>query len=179
MSNQVEKVREGDKALSFQLKIGELIVINGARVRIERKGDNGCFKLVVVGANPRILVGRQIIEPEQATSPFRLLYLDLQKVFFSDQGLEADAVSNILASVERFIRESANQDVREALAAISRYVHAEQFHSALKAIRILIENHDAGAPGDWPPPRGEPQPFQTFSSLDRLHRAMTRHHPRR
>lgn len=63
MSNQVEKVREGDKALSFQLKIGELIVINGARVRIERKGDNGCFKLVVVGANPRILVGRQIIEP--------------------------------------------------------------------------------------------------------------------
>jgi len=179
MVNQIEPVGEDHKTLSFQLKIGELIVINGARVRIERKGDNGCLKLVIVAANPRVLIGRQIIEPVQATSPFRRLYHDLQQVFVTNQCQEAETVNKILANVEDLINQATKQDIKMILAKISLHIQGHQFHYALKDIRILIENHDPGGPGDWPPPRIEPPAPRTFSSQDQLYRAITGHNRRR
>lgn len=120
-------------ALKLTLKPGERAAINGAVIV---NGDRRSS--LVIENKARILRECDIMQPEDATTPARRVYLPIMMMY-----LDPDAAPEMQAEYEKRLTEFAaalsNVEALNDCAALSAFVANGDFYKAMSVCRRLID----------------------------------------
>lgn len=123
--------------LRLKLRPNERVVINGCVIRNEDRQT-----VLTVGNFAQILREKDILQPEQATTPGRAVYFRIQLLLLGEgdaAALRTDAAAALGRLHQAFAAsEGARQRVAEAAAALER----EDYYKALAALRELFAHED-------------------------------------
>lgn len=132
--------------MKISLRAGELIYINGAVLRMDRKVS------VELVNDVMFLLEGQVMQAAEATTALRQLYFIVQLMLMNPTDVEdAAALYGQHHAALRAVCE--NQQMLEGLAAIDELVGASRYYEALKRIRALFPVEQAilaGAATDFP-----------------------------
>lgn len=122
--------------LRLSLRDGEKVVINGAVLRSLGRTD------LCIDNKASILRGREIMSPDEATSPAKQLYFHTMMAYLDPDGAvghQADVVEALKVVAQSLPMEEA----RAACASFARKAAAMDYYRALGECRALIRLEDA------------------------------------
>ena len=117
--------------LKLGLRANELIYINGAVLRVDRK-----VRLELLN-DVTFLLESHVMQPEKATTPMRQLYFLVQSLIM-DPALEATLRPSLLSAIAAICAAGGSADTVFELARISESIAAGNAFDALKALRPLM-----------------------------------------
>jgi flagellar protein FlbT len=118
-------------ALKLTLKPGEKFVINGAVVQnADRRAT------LVIQNKASILRERDIMLPEQATTPMRRIYFAVMMLYLDDKNSK-QAYDDFVQRMADFMNAISNPDAVSQCVSIIQNVHDKQYYKALTACRKL------------------------------------------
>lgn len=124
--------------LRITLRDGEKVIINGAvvvaRGRTEFALENNCT----------VLRGRDIMQPEEATSPARELYFNCQMAYIEPE-FRADHQNRLLESMRLLLAAPRDAEAVKDTVAIGQRVAAGDHYGALTICRKLVTAEEAAA----------------------------------
>lgn len=135
--------------LKVNLRAGERIIINGALISADSSIG------LTIHNKVTLMLERQLVRPEEATTPARRIYYAIQNAYVAD----AEEQPNWLAQAERYIEDYAgatiSPPIRKKVREIGLRVSAGEFYVALRLARELFAHDDkmlsyGGAPPDDP-----------------------------
>ncbi len=122
--------------LKLSLKPGEKFVLNGAVVQ------NGDRRGVLVLQNKAsVLREKDIMQPDEATTPARRIYFPVMMMYLDEAGAERQ-YEEFATRLTEFMGVVRNPDVLTDCIAISKHVMAREYYKALMLSRKLIEYED-------------------------------------
>ena len=122
--------------LKLSLKPGEKFVLNGAVVQ------NGDRRGVLVLQNKAsVLREKDIMQPDEATTPARRIYFPVMMMYLDEAGAERQ-YDEFATRLTEFMGVVRNPDVLSDCIAISKHVMAREYYKALMLSRKLIEYED-------------------------------------
>ncbi|MBO9710212.1 MAG: flagellar biosynthesis repressor FlbT [Caulobacter sp.] len=122
--------------LKLSLKPGEKFVLNGAVVQ------NGDRRGVLVLQNKAsVLREKDIMQPEDATTPARRIYFPVMMMYLDEAGAERQ-YEEFATRLTEFMGVVRNPTVLGDCIAISKHVMAREYYKALMLSRKLIEYED-------------------------------------
>jgi flagellar protein FlbT len=135
--------------LKLSLKPGEKFVLNGAVVQ------NGDRRGVLVLQNKAsVLREKDIMQPDEATTPARRIYFPVMMMYLDESGAERQ-YEEFATRLTEFMGVVRNPDVLSDCIAISKHVMAREYYKGLMLSRKLIEYEDerlghvsSGVPAD-------------------------------
>jgi flagellar biosynthesis repressor protein FlbT len=139
MQAEMYLLRTGDlmSNLVLELRQGEVMIVNGAPIRFRTRSR------IELTAKARFLFGKQIMPPDQVTSPARRIYFALQSAYIG-QGTERETG---LESARHFIAEfqaaTTSDLVRQILDQALLAAEEDDCYQALKLVRRIIQHEDA------------------------------------
>lgn len=123
--------------LVLKLKAGEALIVNGAAIRFRTRA------VIDLPSRADILYGKQILAPDQATTPARRLYAALQSAYVTSSEERARHLALALAFARDFAEATTSRTLRTILTQIEHDALAGRFYPALKACRLVIAHEDA------------------------------------
>ena len=124
--------------LKLSLKPGEKFVLNGAVVQ------NGDRRGVLILQNKAsVLREKDIMQPEDATTPARLIYLPVMMMYLDEPGA-LRYYDEFVRRLSEFMGVIRNPDVLADCVAISKHAMSKEYYKALMLCRKLIEYEDEG-----------------------------------
>ncbi|NHO31681.1 flagellar biosynthesis repressor FlbT [Acetobacter fallax] len=123
--------------LGIRLEADDRMILNGAGVHF------------LTGAQIRLtnradfLFGRQIMRPEEANTPARLIYYALQTAYVGTAEERKAALAEATLHITAFIQETTSESARGLLADALREATEGQFYRALKIARRIVRHEDA------------------------------------
>ena len=136
--------------LVLKLKPGEALIVNGAAIRFRTRA------VIDLPSRANILYGKQILPPDQATTPARRLYAALQSAYITQGEERARHLALALTFARDLAEATTSATLRSLLAAIETDALAGCFYQALRACRRIIAHEDAvfatAPPLSVPPP---------------------------
>lgn len=122
--------------LKLSLKPGERFVLNGAVVQ------NGDRRTTLVLQNKAsVLREKDIMQPEQATSPARRIYFPMMMMYLDEAGANR-YYDEFAERLTEFVGVIRNPEVLADCVAISKHAMSREFYRALMLCRKLIEYED-------------------------------------
>jgi flagellar protein FlbT len=122
--------------LKLSLKPGEKFVLNGAVVQ------NGDRRGVLVLQNKAsVLREKDIMQPDEATTPARRIYFPVMMMYLDEAGAERQ-YEEFATRLTEFMGVVRNPEVLSDCIAISKHVMAREYYKALMLSRKLIEYED-------------------------------------
>lgn len=122
--------------LKLSLKPGEKFVLNGAVVQ------NGDRRTTLVLQNKAsVLREKDIMQPEQASTPSRRIYFPLMMMYLED-GANNRSYDEFAQRLTEFMGAIRNPDVLADCVAISKHAMSREYYKALMLCRKLIEYED-------------------------------------
>ncbi len=137
--------------LVLEIKANDLIIINGAPMRICNKTR------IELGAKARFLFGKQIMPPDEAVTPGRRIYYAVQTAYVGDEHERPPARVRARELANEFAAYTTSRLAREILAEATRAVDEDRCYDALKLIRRIIRHEDAVAGRSMGATASEPQ----------------------
>jgi flagellar protein FlbT len=135
--------------LKLSLKPGERFVINGA---VLQNGDRRAVLLLQNKAS--ILREKDIIQPEEATTPARRIYFPIMMMYL-DPGEARKFLDEFVMRLNEFMGAVRSPDVLKECVSLSGEVMGQDYYKALTRCRKLLTyeqgllgNVDSGLPGD-------------------------------
>ena len=122
--------------LKLSLKPGERFVLNGAVVQ---NGDRRAS--LVLQNKASVLREKDIMQPDEATTPARRIYLPLMMMYLDDAGAE-QYQDEFLRRVGEFMGAVRNPEILADCVSISKHVLARDYYKGLNLCRKLIEYED-------------------------------------
>jgi flagellar biosynthesis repressor protein FlbT len=116
------------KPFSISLKSGERIFINGAVVRVDRKVSIEFLNDV------SFLLEAHVMQPDQASTPFRRLYFTIQAMLI-DPANAAAAKRLFEVSHSKLCEAVCRRELLDALSEVKRLVGAKRYYEGLKILR--------------------------------------------
>ncbi|MCS6855312.1 MAG: flagellar biosynthesis repressor FlbT [Elioraea sp.] len=123
--------------LVLKFKAGEALIINGAAIRFRTRA------VIDLPSRADILYGKQILNPDQATTPARRLYAALQSAYVTSSEERARHLALAIAFARDLAEATTSPTLRSVLVEIERDALAGRFYAALKACRLVISHEDA------------------------------------
>lgn len=124
--------------LRITLRDGEKVIINGAvlvaRGRTEFALENKCT----------VLRGRDIMQPEEATTPVRDLYFSCQMAYIEPERRE-DHQDRLLEAMRLILAAPAGPETVQDAVTVSQRVAAGDYYGALMLCRKMITDEDEAA----------------------------------
>lgn len=118
------------KPFTVSLKAGERVFVNGAVIRAGSKVSLEFLNDVT------FLLEQHVMRPESTTTPLRQLYFIVQTMLMDPAA--ADSTRMVFdASYELLAEAVETPELKEGLAAVSRYVGAGRIFEALRTLRNL------------------------------------------
>jgi flagellar biosynthesis repressor protein FlbT len=117
--------------LRISLRDGELMIVNGALLRSIGRTDLG------VENNVTLLRGREIMTPEEATSPARRLYYACMLAYIDPEGAGRHH-DEIVGCLGDLVTALESHVAKAACAAFARKVATGDFYRALVDCRTLM-----------------------------------------
>ena len=123
--------------LKLSLKPGETFILNGAVVR------NGDRRGVLLLENQaRILREKDIMQPEEATTPARRCYFAIMQMYLSGEK-EGPSYDRAMRSMADLLAVTQMPADRELLAEMSELIAAGNLYKGLTKCRKFVRNNDA------------------------------------
>jgi flagellar protein FlbT len=132
--------------LVLELRPGEAMIINGALVRFRTRSR---IELV---AKARFMFGKQIMAPEDADSPARRIYFELQTAYVGDGEERASGLVRAHELIAAFKAATTSPLAREILDRAEAAAAADNCYLALKLTRRIINHEDTVLGRPRPPP---------------------------
>ena len=120
--------------LKLSLKPGEKFVLNGA---VLTNGDKRTSRLVIQN-KACILREKDIMQPEEATTPSRHVYLPIMMMYLDPEGIET-YYNDFALRMTEFMGAIQNRAALAACIEISRDVISGAYYKALMQCRKLFE----------------------------------------
>jgi flagellar protein FlbT len=120
-----------DMTLRISLRNGEPVIVNGAVLRAVGRTD------LVVENEATILRGRDVMKPEEATSPARQLYFACMMAYIDPADL-ARHQQVLLARLESLMLALETAEAKAVCIRFAQKVATGQFYNALADCRWLI-----------------------------------------
>ncbi|WOK37751.1 flagellar biosynthesis repressor FlbT [Sphingomonas sp. C3-2] len=124
-------------SLRISLRDGEKVIVNGAVLRAVGRTS------LCVENNVTLLKGRDVMAPEEATTPARQLYFACMMAYIDPKDSERHQ-NTIVEIVRQLLGAIATADARATCIAFAEKVAAGQFYRALADCRWLM-NYEAEA----------------------------------
>lgn len=121
--------------LRLSLRDGERVIVNGAVLRARGRTE------LAVENGAAVLRGRDVMTPEQATSPARALYLALMLAYIDEPGRVAHQ-DEVVTRVRDLLAALQAPDARAALLRIVEHAVRAEWYPALAQGRALIAYED-------------------------------------
>jgi flagellar protein FlbT len=122
--------------LKLSLKPGEKFVLNGAVVQ------NGDRRTTLVLQNKAsVLREKDIMQPEQASTPSRRIYFPLMMMYLED-GANNRYYDEFAQRLTEFMGAIRNPEILADCVAISKHAMSREYYKALMMCRKLIEYED-------------------------------------
>jgi flagellar protein FlbT len=122
--------------LKLSLRPGERFVVNGAVVQNgDRRGA------LILQNKASVLREKDIMQPEDATSPARRIYFPVMLMYL-DQAENEDVYGEFARRLAEFMGAVRNPDVLAECVSVSRDVMAGDFYRALMRCRRIIAYED-------------------------------------
>lgn len=118
--------------LRISLKDGEKMIVNGAVVRAVGRTD------VVVENKVSLLRGREVMTPEEATTPARRLYVACMFAYIDGEGGRAGHQERIVALLGDMVHALEAAEAKAICARIARRLAAGDYYRAMGECRALI-----------------------------------------
>jgi flagellar protein FlbT len=131
--------------LVLELRPGDTMVVNGAPIRFR----NRCR--IELTAKARFLFGKQVMPPEQATTPARRIYFALQTAYIGTDEERERALAVARRLIAEFQDATTSALAKMLLDRALAAVEADECYVALKLVRRVIRHEEAVLGGD--PPR--------------------------
>jgi flagellar protein FlbT len=119
--------------LKLSLKPGEKFVLNGA---VMTNGDKRAS--LILQNKACVLREKDIMQPDQATTPARRIYLPIMMMYLDPDGIE-QYYNDFALRMTEFMGAVKNAEALAACIDISRDVMATSYYKALMACRKLFE----------------------------------------
>ena len=123
-------------ALKLHLRANERVVINGAVLTAIKPTS------ILIHNNVSLFLERQIMRPENVTSPARRIYYTVQCVYIADLHERERFLANFEHVIGEYEAATVLKPVRDMLTQIREQVTAEKYYEALKSCNALIEHED-------------------------------------
>jgi flagellar biosynthesis repressor protein FlbT len=123
--------------LVLELKADDLLIINGASMRIRNKTR------IELNGTARFLFGKQIMPPGGDTTPARRIYYAIQTAYIGNDEERPPARRAARQFCADFASHTTSRLAVELLNDAMRAVDADQCYEALKLIRRIILHEDA------------------------------------
>jgi flagellar biosynthesis repressor protein FlbT len=123
-------------ALVIDLRKGESLFINGTELRFV-----GGAKVELHGP-ARFLFGKQVMLPDEASTPARRLYFIIQRAYIGQPDERASALNTARELIAACQRAMPPPEVRKALDRILTLIEADECYRALRLIRSIIQYED-------------------------------------
>ena len=129
--------------LVLDLKADDLMIINGAPLRVRNKTR------LELNGRARFLFGKQIMPPGADTTPGRRIYYAVQTAYIGNDDERPPACLAARAFCQEFASHTTSRLTVEILGDVMRAVEEDRCYDALKLIRRIIRHEDAvmGAAG--------------------------------
>lgn len=123
--------------LKLSLRPGERFVVNGAVVQNgDRRGA------LVLQNKASVLREKDIMQPEQATSPARRIYFPVMLMYLDEDGGGQALYGEFAQRLAEFMGAVRNPEVLAECVGISRDVMAGEYYKALMRCRKLMAYED-------------------------------------
>jgi len=126
--------------LIIALKQGDVIIINGAPVRVRTRTE------LELTDKARFLFGKQVMPPEAANTPARRIYFALQTAYIGSESERAAGLALARELAAQFAAATTSGLVRGLLAEAIAEAEADNCYAALKLVRRVI-NHETAVTG--------------------------------
>jgi flagellar protein FlbT len=129
--------------LVLELKANDLLIINGAPMRVRNKTR------IELNGPARFLFGKQIMPPGGDTTPARRIYYAIQTAYIGSDSERPPARFAAREFCTAFASHTTSRLVQEILNDAMRAVDEDRCYDALKLVRRIILHEDAvlkGAP---------------------------------
>ena len=123
--------------LVLDLKADDLMIINGAPLRVRNKTR------LELNGRARFLFGKQIMPPGADTTPGRRIYYAVQTAYIGNDDERPPACLAARAFCQEFASHTTSRLTVEILADVMRAVEEDRCYDALKLIRRIIRHEDA------------------------------------
>ena len=141
------------RGFRITLKAGDRIVVNGAALKVDRKVGVELLNDVA------FLLEQHIMMPDEATTPLRRLYLEIQSIL-TEPAVRNEARARAMDSMAAIQSSALEQRIVLALKDAQAHLGEDRPLEALKTIRAVL-------PLDVPPPKPCPLLLETATaSLD-------------
>ncbi len=132
--------------LKVNLRAGERIIINGALISADSSIG------LTIHNKVTLMLERQLIRPDEATTPARRIYYAIQNAYVADP----EEHPNWLDQANRFIDDYAEATtkplIRKKVAAIRLHLASNEYYAALRLARELFAHDDKMLALDDSPP---------------------------
>ena len=119
--------------LVLELRPGETMVVNGASIRFRTKSR------LELTAHARFLFGKQVMSPDQASSPARRLYLALQAAYTGTSAERARGLNDARVLAAALRGAAASPLVRDLLDRALAAAETDDGYQALKLARQPLD----------------------------------------
>lgn len=123
--------------LVLDLKADDLMIINGAPLRVRNKTR------LELNGRARFLFGKQIMPPGADTTPGRRIYYAVQTAYIGNDEERPPACLAARAFCQEFASHTTSRLTVEILNDVMRAVDEDRCYDALKLIRRIIRHEDA------------------------------------
>jgi flagellar protein FlbT len=122
--------------LVLELRQGEVMIVNGAPIRFRTRSR------IELTAKARFLFGKQIMAPDQATTPARRIYFALQAAYIGSETEREQGLDSFRHFVTEFQQATTLDSVRQILDQALVAAEADDCYQALKLVRRIIQHED-------------------------------------
>jgi flagellar protein FlbT len=123
--------------LVLEIKQGEMMIINGAPIRFKTRSR------IELAAKARFLFGKQILTPDEANTPAKRIYFNLQTVYVGTDDERAAALISATSLIEAFKSATTSALAREILDRALELAQEGACYEALKLSRRIIRHETA------------------------------------
>lgn len=124
------------KTLKLHLRRGERLYLNGAVIEVDRKVSVSLLN------DASFLLGQHVMQPEQASTALRRLYLLIQSMIISpEDGDKLDSTASAL--IEQSIVAYSNELITAELGRVLDLVERKRHYEAMKVLSVLFPVEDA------------------------------------
>ena len=123
--------------LGIRLEAGDRMILNGAGIHFLTPTQ------IRLTNRANFLFGRQIMPPEEATTPSRLIYYALQTAYVGTPEERVTALTEAIYHITAFMQETTSMSAKLLLSEGMKAASEGNFYKALKIARRIIRHEDA------------------------------------
>lgn len=123
--------------LVLEMRQGDMMVVNGAAIRFRTKTR------LELTAHARFLFGRQIMPPQDATTPARRIYFALQTAYIGDEAERRAGLEAARARIAEFKEATTSRMAGDLLDQALACACSGKCYQALRLARRVIQHEDA------------------------------------